>query len=81
MISNHIAIHDRELLKTSSFQIEIFELCTLCGARFGIGYFGPSVAELHPSEVVEELPRKFTEILTKDHRQERQHRNVIDLNY
>jgi hypothetical protein len=74
-----IAIYDKELLKNSSFQIEIFELCTVCGARFGIGHFGESKGDARVAEEMEELPRKLIEILAKDHRQERQHKYMIEL--
>jgi hypothetical protein len=76
---NPVAIHDKELRKASSFRIEIFELCTLCGARFGIGYFGASREELRPAEEIEELPRKLMEILAKDHWHHREHKGFIEL--
>lgn len=76
---NPVAIFDKDLRKSDSFKIEIFELCTICGARFGIGYLGASRKDPHPNEEVEELPRKLTEILAKDHRQDRQHKHVIEL--
>ncbi|HTC61962.1 MAG TPA: hypothetical protein VK709_03910 [Candidatus Saccharimonadales bacterium] len=74
-----IAIYDKELLKNTSFQIETFELCTVCGARFGIGHFGESKADAREAEDIEELPRKLIEILAKDHRHERQHKCMIEL--
>jgi hypothetical protein len=74
-----IAIYDKELLKNSSFQIETFELCTVCGARFGIGHFGESKRDARAGEEMEELPRKLIEILAKDHRHERQHKRMIEL--
>jgi hypothetical protein len=74
-----IAIYDKELLKNSSFQIETFELCTVCGARFGIGHFGESKSDVRVPGDMEELPRKLIEILAKDHRQERQHKYMIEL--
>jgi hypothetical protein len=77
--TNPIAILDKELLKTSSFRIEIFELCTLCGARFGIGYFGARREDLRPAEEIEELPRKLIEILAKDHWHHRAHKCLIEL--
>lgn len=73
-----VAILDKELRKTDSFHIEIFELCSLCGARFGIGFFGRAEDSRLPGEV-EELPRKLTEILAKDHRQSRHHKDLIEL--
>ena len=78
-LANPIAIYDKELLKNSSFQIEIFELCTVCGARFGIGYFGEAKVDLRVAEEMEDLPRKLIEILAKDHRHERQHKFMIEL--
>jgi hypothetical protein len=74
-----VAILDKEILKTSTFRIEIFELCTMCGARFGIGYFGSAREELRPAEEIEELPRKLIEILTTDHRRQREHKGRIEL--
>lgn len=78
---NVVAIHDTELLKANSFRIEIFELCSLCGARFGIGYFAGSRKDLWPAEEIEELPRKLIEILAQDHRHQRDHKNFIELDY
>ncbi len=74
-----IAIYDKELLKNRSFQIETFELCTVCGARFGIGHFGESKGDVRVAEEMEELPRKLIEILAKDHRHDRQHKCMIEL--
>lgn len=74
-----IAIYDKELLKNSSFQIEAFELCTVCGARFGIGHFGESKGDARVAEGLDELPRKLIEILAKDHRHDRQHKYMIEL--
>lgn len=74
-----IAILDKELLNASSFRIEIFELCSLCGARFGIGYFGPLREDCRPAEEIEELPRKLIEILATDHRRHREHKGLIEL--
>jgi hypothetical protein len=78
---NVVAIHDKELLKANSFRIEIFELCSLCGARFGIGYFGGSREDLRPAEEIEELPRKLMEILARDHWHHRKHKGFIELDY
>ncbi len=78
-VMNPVAILDKEILKANSFRIEIFELCTLCGARFGIGYFGPSREDLRPAEEIEELPRKLIEILATDHRRQREHKGLIEL--
>jgi hypothetical protein len=76
---NPIAILDKELLNAASFRTEIFELCTVCGARFGIGYFGKSKEEPRIVEEMEELPRRLIEILAKDHRCERAHKGFIEL--
>jgi hypothetical protein len=74
-----VAILDKEIRKTSSFRIEIFEVCTLCGARFGIGYFGFSKEDLKPVEEIEDLPRKLIDILAKDHWHHREHKGFIEL--
>ncbi len=76
---NPVAILDKEILKADSFRIEIFELCSLCGARFGIGYFGASREDLRLAEEIEELPRKLIDILAKDHWHHRQHKGYIEL--
>lgn len=76
---NPIAIYDKDLLKNGSFQLETFELCTVCGARFGIGYFGGSKDGVKAAEEIEELPRRLIEILAKDHRHDRQHKCLIEL--
>lgn len=76
---NRVAILDKELFKTNFFRTEIFELCTLCGARFGIGYFGESKKDLRIAEEIEELPRRLIEILVKDHHRHRKHKGFIEL--
>ncbi len=78
-LTNTIAILDKELFKARSFRIEIFELCSLCGARFGIGFFGTGTEHLRQAEELEELPRKLIEILAKDHRRQREHKGLIEL--
>jgi hypothetical protein len=78
---NPVAILDKEILKANSFRIEIFELCTFCGARFGIGYFGTIKEELRPAEEFEELPQKLIEILAADHRRDREHKGLIELDF
>ena len=78
-IRNPVAILDKEILKTSFFHIRLFELCTMCGARFGIGYHGDFTVDERGGDETEELPRKLTEILAKDHRQNREHKHFIDL--
>jgi hypothetical protein len=81
-ILNPVAISDKELSSTPSFTIHAFELCTLCGARFGIGYHGTCSGN-HEGNSVEmgEWPKRLTEILAKDHRQDRAHKNFIDLDF
>lgn len=74
-----VAILDKELLNTSVFKIELFELCTICGARFGIGYHGACGSSVQPQDATDELPCKLTQILTKDHRQNREHKRFIEL--
>jgi hypothetical protein len=74
-----VAIFDKELLDATSFKLQTFELCTVCGARFGIGYHGPCAEVERSAEELEDLPKKLTEILAKDHRQERAHRHFIEL--
>jgi len=79
--ANVVAIHDKELCEADSFRIEIFELCSLCGARFGIGYLGGLRKDVRSAEEIEELPRKLIEILTQDHRHERHHKGFIELDF
>jgi hypothetical protein len=58
--TNPVAILDKEIRKASSFRIEIFELCSLCGARFGIGHFGVSKDNAgFAGEMDAALPRKL----------------------
>lgn len=76
-----VAIFDKELLRATSFTVQTFELCTMCGARFGIGYHGTCNAGSQSTEETEELPRKLTEILAKDHRQNRAHKPFIELDF
>jgi len=78
-VTNAIAIYDRDLLKNSAFQLETFELCTMCGARFGIGYFGESKDDVKVAEEIQELPQRLIEILANDHLHERQHKCLIEL--
>jgi hypothetical protein len=78
-LANPIAIYDKNLLENSSFQLETFELCTVCGARFGIGYFGESKDEVKVAEEIQALPQKLIDILAKDHRHDRQHKCLIEL--
>jgi hypothetical protein len=78
-ILNPVAISDKELSNDPSFTIQAFELCTLCGARFGIGFHGPCNNAERNSVEMGDWPKKLTEILAKDHRQERAHKAFIDL--
>jgi hypothetical protein len=78
---NPVAISDKELSNDPSFTIQAFELCTLCGARFGIGYHGACGSIERNSVEMGEWPRRLTEILAKDHRQERAHKTFIDLDF
>lgn len=81
-LTNPVAILDKEIRKTSSFRIEIFELCSLCGARFGIGYFGSSKEDARPAgEMDAALPLKLIEILARNHWHHREHRQLIELDY
>jgi len=80
-ILNPVAISDKELSNDPSFTIRTFELCTMCGARFGIGFHGPCEDTERNSVEMEEWPRRLTEILAKDHRQERAHKAFIDLDF
>jgi hypothetical protein len=74
-----VAIFDKDLSKTELFKIQLFEFCSICGARFGIGFHGECGDEARAIEEAEELPRKLTEILAKDHRQNREHKHFIEL--
>jgi len=80
-LHNPIAIFDKELLGATSFRLQTFELCTVCGSRFGIGYHGACLEGERPADELEDLPKKLTEILAKDHRQERAHKHFIELDY
>ena len=79
-VHSPVAISDKELSTATSFTLQTFELCTMCGARFGIGYHGDCLSQ-ERGEVETELPRRLTEILAKDHRQERAHKHFIDLDF
>ena len=78
-IHNPVAIADKELRSVTSFTLQAFELCTMCGARFGIGYHGACSNSEQATEETEELPKKLTEILAKDHRHNRAHKRFIEL--
>ena len=79
IINFPVAIRDKELLKSAPFHIQLFELCTICGARFGIGYHGVCPNDAEATETTEGLPGKLTAILAKDHRQNREHNSLIEL--
>jgi hypothetical protein len=74
-----IAIREKDLLNVPSFRLEAHELCTICGERFGIGYLRTSRNEMEMAWEAAELPRKLTEMLARDHRQDREHRPFIEL--
>ena len=74
-----VAILDKELQSATSFRLQTFELCTVCGARFGIGFHGECLDAQRFSEDFEDLPKKLTDILAKDHRQNRAHKHFIEL--
>jgi hypothetical protein len=74
-----VAIREKDLLTVPSFRLEAHELCTMCGERFGIGYLRISRRETETTLVAAELPGKLTEILAKDHRQDREHKHFIEL--
>jgi hypothetical protein len=76
---NLVAIQDKDVLKTGSFRTETIELYSQCGARFSIGYLGATTENSREKDEVEKSPGRLIEILTKDHRQERQHKGFIDL--
>lgn len=76
-----VAIFDKDLSKTELFRIQLFELCSICGARFGIDFHGECSDEARAIEEAEELPRQLMEILAKDHRQNREHKHFIELDF
>jgi hypothetical protein len=51
----------------------------VCGARFGIGYHGACTEGERLADELEDLPKRLTAILAKDHRQERAHKHFIEL--
>jgi hypothetical protein len=79
-LHNPVAILDKDLLSEVSFTLRMFEICTLCGARFGIGYHGLCGGVPTEGEIGE-LPQRLTEILAKDHRHDRAHKRFIDLDF
>jgi hypothetical protein len=74
-----VAIREKDLPTVPSFRLEAHELCTTCGEPFGIGYLGISRGETEMTLMAAELPGKLTEILAKDHRQDREHKHLIEL--
>ena len=74
-----IAIADKELSGAESFTIRTFEICTICGARYWIGYFGTSSGDEKSITEMEEWPRRVTELLGKDHRQNRCHKPLVEI--
>ena len=78
-LHNPVAIFEKELLNATAFTLRTFELCTLCGARFGIGYTGACESDARIADDLEELPKKLTEILARDHWHSRAHKHFIDL--
>jgi hypothetical protein len=77
-LNTAVAIRDVQLVRNQSFAVETFELCTLCGAHFGIGYPN-GTEEHHDFGEGDDLSKKLTEILAKDHRQNREHKPFIEL--
>ncbi len=78
-ILNPVAISEKELLTDPSFRLLTHELCTMCGAQFGIGFHGVPENNSQTMDEIEELPGILTEILTKDHLHDRPHKGLIDL--
>lgn len=74
-----VAIREKDLPKIPFFILEAHELCTMCGEPFGIGYLRTPKNEIGMTLGAAELPGKLTEILAKDHRQDREHRHIIEL--
>lgn len=74
-----VAILDKRLCCAEEFRVELHELCSMCGARYGIGHLGaPDDAPDNAAEM-EELLLKLSQILAKDHRQHRDHKDFIEL--
>ena len=73
-----IAVRDQDLRLVSALHIEIYEVCSHCGQRFGIGYLQHSSPAVRTPDV-DLLPSKLMEILAKDHRHDRQHKPLIEL--
>jgi hypothetical protein len=80
-VLNPVAISDKQLAAVTSFTLQTFDLCTICGARFGIGYHGACGNNERDTLEMEEWSKRLTEILAKDHRQDRAHKPFIDLDF
>ena len=78
-VVNPVAISDKELSGAESFTIKAYEVCTICGARFGIGYF--TIRDIEDKNAVESenWPMQLIELLAKDHRQGRKHKPLMDI--
>jgi hypothetical protein len=74
-----VAIRDKDLPAVEAFRVEAHELCTVCGEGFGIGYLRRPAGGRSRIARVNEWPGKLTEILAKDHRQDRLHKRLIEL--
>jgi hypothetical protein len=74
-----VAIRDKDLPGVETFRVEAHELCTVCGERFGIGYLRRPAGARSRIVGANEWPGKLTEILAKDHRQDRVHKPLIEL--
>jgi len=74
-----VAIRDKDLPDVQAFRVEAHELCTMCGEGFGIGYLRRPAGDLSRIVGANEWPGKLTQILAKDHRQDRSHKHVIEL--
>jgi hypothetical protein len=76
-----VAIRDKDLPDVGAFRVEAHELCTVCGEGFGIGYLRRPTGEMNSIVAAKEWPGKLTEILAKDHRQDRLHKRLIELDH
>jgi hypothetical protein len=78
-LHNPVAIVDKELLSAPAFTLHMFESCTICRARFGIGYHCANGNDAQATDETGALPRGLMEILAKGHRQNRAHKCFIEL--
>ncbi len=74
-----VAIRDKDLPEVETFRVEAHELCTVCGEGFGIGYLRRSAGNISSLVGEKEWPGKLKEILAKDHRHDRLHKHLIEL--